>query len=127
MQLGAADLITISTTRAYFEKRATQPHFPSDRGHHSPIFASSSESHHPDTLAKLVPIAGAAQNVSEDDQYEQAVNAVAKERGHKNRDVINVSREGMGSVYEEKIRGFFASSPRATTTASHPIPGPRIR
>ncbi|KAJ6461811.1 ARD/ARD' family-domain-containing protein, partial [Mycena sanguinolenta] len=26
-------------------------------------------------------------------------------RGYKNRDVINVSREGMGAVYEEEIRG----------------------
>ncbi|KAJ7246787.1 Acireductone dioxygenase ARD family [Mycena haematopus] len=39
--------------------------------------------------------------------YEAAVDAVARERGYKNRDTINVSREGMGAVYEEKIRGFF--------------------
>jgi hypothetical protein len=39
--------------------------------------------------------------------YEDAVNEVAKERGYKNRDTINVSKEGMGDIYEEKIRGFF--------------------
>lgn len=31
----------------------------------------------------------------------------AKERGYKNRDEINVSRAGMGEIYEEKIKGFF--------------------
>jgi 1,2-dihydroxy-3-keto-5-methylthiopentene dioxygenase len=39
--------------------------------------------------------------------YEDAVNQVAKERGYNNRDTINVSKEGMGDIYEEKIRGFF--------------------
>ncbi len=57
----------------------------------------------PETLAALnvrfwhIPVDG----------YEDAVNAVAKERGYKNRDTINVSKEGMGDIYEEKIRGFF--------------------
>jgi 1,2-dihydroxy-3-keto-5-methylthiopentene dioxygenase len=58
--------------------------------------------------------------------YESKVDAVAKERGYKNRDTINVSKEGFGDVrlhyrrlqcyrllipseqiYEEKIKGFF--------------------
>ncbi|KAJ6456991.1 Acireductone dioxygenase ARD family [Mycena vitilis] len=39
--------------------------------------------------------------------WEASVNAIAKERGYKNRDTIDVSRAGMGAVYEEKIRGFF--------------------
>ncbi|KAF7353559.1 1,2-dihydroxy-3-keto-5-methylthiopentene dioxygenase [Mycena sanguinolenta] len=66
----------------------------------------------PEALTKLgvlswvVPVDGHEGGVDEaDDDFE--VNRVAKERGYKNRDVINVSREGMGSVYEEKIRGFF--------------------
>ncbi|KAF7353388.1 1,2-dihydroxy-3-keto-5-methylthiopentene dioxygenase [Mycena sanguinolenta] len=65
-----------------------------------------------ETLVKLsvlswhVPVDGHESGVDEaDDEFE--VNRVAKERGYKNRDVINVSREGMGAVYEEKIRGFF--------------------
>ncbi|KAF7353425.1 1,2-dihydroxy-3-keto-5-methylthiopentene dioxygenase [Mycena sanguinolenta] len=71
----------------------------------------------PETLAKLgvlswvVPVPPHAaspsnsQGISEEEDCE--VNRVAKERGYKNRDVINVSREGMGAVYDEKIRGFF--------------------
>ncbi|GJN88907.1 hypothetical protein Rhopal_001878-T1 [Rhodotorula paludigena] len=35
------------------------------------------------------------------------VEAIAKERGYKNRDEINVSKEGLGDIYEEKIKGFF--------------------
>jgi 1,2-dihydroxy-3-keto-5-methylthiopentene dioxygenase len=31
----------------------------------------------------------------------------AKERNYKNRDEINVSKAGMGEIYEEKIKGFF--------------------
>ncbi|KAJ6461802.1 Acireductone dioxygenase ARD family [Mycena sanguinolenta] len=69
-----------------------------------------------ETLAKLgvlswhVPISeNGVQNVPEEDPspHGQVVNAVAKARGYKNRDVINVSKKGMGAVYEEKIRGFF--------------------
>jgi len=39
--------------------------------------------------------------------YESKVNAVAQERGYKNRDTINVSKEGLGELYEQKIKGFF--------------------
>ncbi|KAJ6592641.1 Acireductone dioxygenase ARD family [Mycena capillaripes] len=39
--------------------------------------------------------------------HEPAVDAVALERGYKNRDIIDVSKEGMGAIYEDKIRGFF--------------------
>ncbi|KAF8689650.1 acetyl-CoA synthetase, partial [Rhizoctonia solani] len=37
----------------------------------------------------------------------EIVESVAKERGYKNRDTINVSREGLGDLYESKIKGFF--------------------
>ncbi|KAG8728957.1 1,2-dihydroxy-3-keto-5-methylthiopentene dioxygenase [Ceratobasidium sp. 423] len=40
-----------------------------------------------------------------DDQ--EIVESVAKERGYRNRDVINVSRQGLGDLYESKIKGFF--------------------
>ncbi|KAJ6467157.1 hypothetical protein C8R47DRAFT_1179451 [Mycena vitilis] len=36
-----------------------------------------------------------------------AVNVVARERGYKNRGTIDVSKEGMGAVYGDTIRGFF--------------------
>ncbi|KAJ7189191.1 Acireductone dioxygenase ARD family [Mycena filopes] len=57
----------------------------------------------PDTLKALnvlawtIPVEG----------YENSVNAIAKERGYKNRDTIDVSKEGMGDIYETKIKGFF--------------------
>ncbi|PPQ84385.1 hypothetical protein CVT25_013046 [Psilocybe cyanescens] len=35
------------------------------------------------------------------------IDAIAKEKGYKNRDMINVSKEGMGEIYEEKIKTFF--------------------
>ncbi|KAL1964222.1 hypothetical protein VTN77DRAFT_7180 [Rasamsonia byssochlamydoides] len=35
------------------------------------------------------------------------VDALAKERGYKNRDEITVSPEKMGAVYEEKVKSFF--------------------
>ncbi|GAA6023207.1 hypothetical protein JCM10207_004479 [Rhodosporidiobolus poonsookiae] len=37
----------------------------------------------------------------------EEVERIAKERGYKNRDEINVSKAGMGDIYEEKIKGFF--------------------
>jgi len=39
--------------------------------------------------------------------YEPKIDAVAAEHGYKNRDTINVSKEGMGPIYEEKIKTFF--------------------
>ncbi|KAJ3502966.1 hypothetical protein NLJ89_g8647 [Agrocybe chaxingu] len=39
--------------------------------------------------------------------YEAKVDALAKERGYKNRDTINVSKEGLGDIYETKIKTFF--------------------
>ncbi|KZT20439.1 1,2-dihydroxy-3-keto-5-methylthiopentene dioxygenase [Neolentinus lepideus HHB14362 ss-1] len=35
------------------------------------------------------------------------VDAIAREREYKNRDVINVSKEGLGEAYEGKIKMFF--------------------
>ncbi|ELU40891.1 1,2-dihydroxy-3-keto-5-methylthiopentene dioxygenase [Rhizoctonia solani AG-1 IA] len=42
----------------------------------------------------------------------EIVESVAKERGYKNRDTINVSREGLGDLYESKIKGFFEDACR---------------
>ncbi|KAJ6464967.1 Acireductone dioxygenase ARD family [Mycena sanguinolenta] len=87
----------------YFDNLPTDQRLPHTTDPLQPVSA--------DTLAKLgvlswhVPIDGHEAGVGEGDDFE--VNRVAKERGYKNRDVINVSREGMGAVYEEKIRGFF--------------------
>jgi 1,2-dihydroxy-3-keto-5-methylthiopentene dioxygenase len=60
-----------------------------------------------DTLARLglkhwtIPV---------DDKYETAINKVALDNGYKNRDQINVSKEGLGDLYEAKIKGFFEES-----------------
>lgn len=36
-----------------------------------------------------------------------SVNAIAEERGYKNRDEITISPEKMGDIYEEKVKSFF--------------------
>ena len=41
------------------------------------------------------------------ENHEPQIDAIARERGYKNRDVINVSKEGMGEAYEGKIKMFF--------------------
>ncbi|EPQ53994.1 Acireductone dioxygenase [Gloeophyllum trabeum ATCC 11539] len=38
---------------------------------------------------------------------EEAVDRIARERDYKNRDVIDVSRQGLGAAYESKIKMFF--------------------
>lgn len=38
----------------------------------------------------------------------EGVDAIAKERGYKNRDTICVSPQSMGDVYEDKVKMFFA-------------------
>ncbi|KAF5354362.1 hypothetical protein D9758_010752 [Tetrapyrgos nigripes] len=38
---------------------------------------------------------------------EEQLNAVAKERGYRNRDTLSISKEGLGDLYEEKIKGFY--------------------
>ena len=40
--------------------------------------------------------------------YLPKLNAVADERGYKNRDLINVSKAGLGDAYDEKLKNFFA-------------------
>ena len=45
--------------------------------------------------------------IDEAGTWEQQINQIAKERGYKNRDTINITREGLGDLYETKIKGFF--------------------
>ncbi|TFK97331.1 Acireductone dioxygenase ARD family [Pterulicium gracile] len=40
--------------------------------------------------------------------HEEKINAIAAERGYKNRDNIHVSKEGMGDAYEDKLKIFFS-------------------
>ena len=39
--------------------------------------------------------------------WEPAIDALAVERGYKNRDIINVTKEGLGDLYEAKLKTFF--------------------
>ncbi|KZT41906.1 Acireductone dioxygenase [Sistotremastrum suecicum HHB10207 ss-3] len=41
------------------------------------------------------------------DGNEAKIDQVAAERGYKNRDTISVTKEGLGELYETKIKGFF--------------------
>lgn len=45
--------------------------------------------------------------IDDEGKWEQQINEVAKERGYKNRDAINVTKEGLGDAYESKIKTFF--------------------
>ena len=39
---------------------------------------------------------------------DEKINEIARERGYKNRDTIHVTKEGLGELYEEKLKMFFA-------------------
>ncbi|KAG8831198.1 1,2-dihydroxy-3-keto-5-methylthiopentene dioxygenase [Serendipita sp. 399] len=46
--------------------------------------------------------------IDSDGNWEQAIDKVAEERSYKNRDIINVSEQGLGDQYEAKLKIFFA-------------------
>ena len=39
--------------------------------------------------------------------YEAEIDRIAKQQGYKNRDVCNVTKEGLGDLYETKLKAFF--------------------
>lgn len=41
------------------------------------------------------------------ENWEEQINEVARERDYKNRDTINVTKEGLGDAYESKLKMFF--------------------
>ena len=41
------------------------------------------------------------------EDWEPQINAVAAQREYKNRDIINVTKAGLGDAYESKIKTFF--------------------
>ncbi|EIW76537.1 1,2-dihydroxy-3-keto-5-methylthiopentene dioxygenase [Coniophora puteana RWD-64-598 SS2] len=45
--------------------------------------------------------------VDADDNYIQAIDQIARERDYKNRDTINITKEGLGDAYEAKLKMFF--------------------
>ncbi|KAJ3748374.1 Acireductone dioxygenase ARD family [Lentinula detonsa] len=46
-------------------------------------------------------------NIPLTEGYEEKLNVILKERAYKNRDVITISKEGLGDQYEEKIKAFY--------------------
>ena len=42
-----------------------------------------------------------------DEKTDEKIDQVAEERDYKNRDVINVTKEGLGDSYEAKLKMFF--------------------
>ncbi|KAF5377425.1 hypothetical protein D9757_009731 [Collybiopsis confluens] len=57
----------------------------------------------PDTLQSIkveswyIPVEG----------HEDKLDGVAKERDYRNRDVIEISKKGLGDIYDEKLKGFY--------------------
>jgi hypothetical protein len=39
--------------------------------------------------------------------WQGAIDDIARERGYRNRDTINVTKAGLGDAYEAKIKSFF--------------------
>ncbi|KAH9025918.1 Acireductone dioxygenase [Lactarius hengduanensis] len=39
--------------------------------------------------------------------YEAEINRIAEQQGYKNRDTVNVTKEGLGDLYESKLKTFF--------------------
>lgn len=46
-------------------------------------------------------------NAPDEGGWEARINEVARERSYKNRDTINVTKEGLGDAYESKLKTFF--------------------
>ncbi|TNY17821.1 1,2-dihydroxy-3-keto-5-methylthiopentene dioxygenase, partial [Rhodotorula diobovata] len=55
----------------------------------------------------VLPFPGIELDQLTDLKYSCSATHSARERGYKNRDEINVSKAGLGDIYEEKIKGFF--------------------
>ena len=66
------------------------------------------DSGEPVSLSTLTSLGISYWHIPVDEETDKKIDQVAKERGYKNRDVINVSKEGLGDVYEEKLKIFFA-------------------
>jgi 1,2-dihydroxy-3-keto-5-methylthiopentene dioxygenase len=45
--------------------------------------------------------------IDDEGKWQARIDEVAQERGYKNRDVINVTKAGLGDAYEAKIKMFF--------------------
>ncbi|KAK1215782.1 1,2-dihydroxy-3-keto-5-methylthiopentene dioxygenase [Marasmius sp. AFHP31] len=78
----------------YFDNLPGDPRLPHDSSR--PVTSEHLKSLHVETWH--IPVT---------DDYEDKIDAIAREREYKNRDVICVTKEGLGDAYEEKIKMFF--------------------
>ncbi|KAF8979434.1 1,2-dihydroxy-3-keto-5-methylthiopentene dioxygenase [Entomortierella lignicola] len=69
----------------------------------------------PHELSPSVPVSVQELNESgvlywrlEGDDYTEQIKKICEERNYKNQDEITVSKEGLGAVFEDKIKTFFA-------------------
>ncbi|EJD00525.1 1,2-dihydroxy-3-keto-5-methylthiopentene dioxygenase [Fomitiporia mediterranea MF3/22] len=68
----------------------------------------SGESVSQDTLTSLGVLYWQIPLLGDGEVDEEKIDEVAREREYKNRDVINVTKEGLGEAYEGKLKMFFA-------------------
>lgn len=80
----------------YFDNVPGDQRLPHDSGH--PVSQETLKSIN--VLDWSIPI-------DEAGTWQQQINEIAKERDYKNRDEINVTKEGLGDLYESKIKTFF--------------------
>jgi 1,2-dihydroxy-3-keto-5-methylthiopentene dioxygenase len=40
-------------------------------------------------------------------EWEAVIDTISKEQGYRNRDTINATKEGLGELYESKLKSFF--------------------
>jgi 1,2-dihydroxy-3-keto-5-methylthiopentene dioxygenase len=48
--------------------------------------------------------------IDDTESWEHRIDEVAKERGYKDRDIINVTKKALGDMYETKLKEFFEES-----------------
>ena len=80
----------------YFDNAPGDQRLPHDSGNHVA-----------DETLKAIHISHWSILIDDTGSWEQQIDQVAKERGYKNRDVINVTKEGLGDLYESKLKGFY--------------------
>ncbi|KAF8058649.1 Acireductone dioxygenase ARD family [Lyophyllum atratum] len=79
----------------YYDNIPGDQRLPHDRTPSQPV--PPSKLSHLGVKFWTIPVAG----------YEAEVDKIAAAEGYKNRDTIDVSKEGLGDMYEAKIKGFF--------------------
>jgi len=80
----------------YFDNASGDQRLPHDSGNH----VSDETLNAINVLHWSIPIDATG-------SWERQVDEVAKERNYRNRDIINITREGLGDLYETKLKSFY--------------------